>query len=555
MNKNLQKAAIILSITLSIFSNELLAQTTRFWVNFTDKNGTPYTVSNPSAFLGPKSIIRRLFYNIPVDATDLPVTPSYVASVSAVPGATIVYVSKWHNGAVVAVTNTNVMANVNALPFVSGSTPVNKLRLEKFKEDAQPVDLAGRSANNLAVASPSAYYGGSYWQNKQLGVDCLHDQGYRGQNMLIAVLDAGFNNVDVNPVFDSLRNRGGIIGTRDFVAGGNSVYEDDQHGAMVLSCMAAIKPNFICGSAPRADYWLLRTEQAATELIIEEYNWIRGAEFADSVGADILTTSLGYTTFDIPSQNHTFADLNGTTSKMSIASRMAVRKGMFVLNSAGNGNGGPWPKIGIPADADSICTVGAIDSLYNIAGFSSLGPTADGRIKPDLVARGSKAWVSFPNGSVGYSNGTSFSCPILAGAVACFWQAHNTWNSKKILDTLKHTASFSLTPNNIRGWGTTNMCAIPPIVQPPVKVFGNTMDKENLKAYPNPFTNSIQVNFPENKFEKLVVLNGLGEIVRTIDVKNGSNKNFIQLSELAAGMYFIKAEGKDQSECIKIIKQ
>ncbi|HRH09927.1 MAG TPA: S8 family serine peptidase [Bacteroidia bacterium] len=548
-NKISTHVVIALSIALSIICGEMQAQT-KCWVKFKNKNGTPYTLSNPTAYMTGRAYLRRITYGLNLDSTDLPVSPSYVAQLSAVPNVTMVYVSKWINGAVIAVSNTLVLNTINTFSFVSSSGPVSKYKSNNINIPDEPINSFNKSTQ--AAATPSPVYGGSWWQAKQLGVECLHNQGYRGQGMLIAVLDAGFLNVNTNPVFDSLRNRGGIIGTRDFVAGGNSVYEDDQHGAMVLSCIAGIKPNVIMGTAPRADFWLLRTEDAPTEKIIEEYNWIRGAEFADSVGADILTTSLGYTTFDIPSQNHTFADLNGNTSKMSIASRMAARKGMFVLNSAGNGNGGSWPKIGIPADADSICTVGAIDSLYNVAGFSSLGPTADGRIKPDLVARGSKAWVSFPNGSCGYSNGTSFSCPILAGAVACFWQAHKTWNCIKVLDTLKKTASYSLTPNNSRGWGTTNMCLMPPIV-----MAQQELQKENsFSIVPNPFSSEINIQFAENKDSfSISVISMLGSVVKENHYNENNQNVKLNLEDLSPGVYFIKVASGRGSDVKKIIKQ
>ena len=546
------KTLVALSIGLSVLCSDLMGQT-KYWVKFTNKNGTPYSIANPNAFLTGASVVRRLFYNKPIDNTDLPVSPVYIQAVAAVPNVTVVYASKWINGLVISVSNTIALNTINTFSFVTNSTPVSIYRLSNIKVADEPVKYHQRAE---AVSTPSTYYGGSFWQNKQLGVECLHSLGYRGQGMTIAVLDAGFSNVDINTVFDSLRNRNGILGTRDFVSGGNSVYEDDQHGAMVLSCMAAIKPNIILGSAPMANYWLLRTEEAATEKIIEEYNWIRGAEFADSVGADILTTSLGYTTFDIPSQNHTFADLTGQVSKMSIASTMAARKGMFVLNSAGNGNGGPWPKIGIPADADSICSVGAIDSLYNVTGFSSLGPTADGRIKPDLVARGGKAWVSFPNGSCGYSNGTSFSCPILAGAVACFWQAHKTYNNQKVLDTLKHTASFSLTPNNSRGWGTTNMCLIPPIVIVPASVneYKNTDD---YLVVPNPFSSilKIKANANSSEIKQIQVVNMLGSVIKTIKCENSQNEREVNLSDIESGIYFIKISGSNSVFTKKIVKE
>lgn len=543
MNRNFLLGAA--SLLLIGFSANIKAQTTtKYFVKFKNKNGTPYSVSVPSAYLSSQAINRRAQYAVPIDQTDLPVTPSYVSQIAAVPNVTVRYSSKWLNGVMIITSSTAAINTINSFSFVLSSTPANSVKPMVPSEENPVITASAKEA----AQTFSFNYGGSYWQNKQLGVDCLHGQGFRGQGMTIAVLDDGFNNVNANPVFDSLRNRGGILGTQDFVTGGQMVYEDDQHGAMVLSCMAAIKPGVIMGSAPRANYWLLRTEDANTETPSEEYNWVRGAEYADSAGADILTTSLGYTTFDNSSENHTLTDLNGKTAPMSIAATMAARKGLFVLNAAGNGGGSSWALIGIPADADSICTVGAIDSLSNVAGFSSTGPTADGRIKPDLVARGVGSWISFPNGSCGGLNGTSFATPILAGAVACFWQAHKAWNNIKILDTLRKTASNASSPNNQRGWGTPNMCSIP------AGIVERASMAESMSLWPNPASDVINLKFgtslKENSFVRLY--NALGSVIGEYSVSAGSQTYQIDMSSLPKGIYFIKT---DHNGTKKILKQ
>jgi hypothetical protein len=549
MATNKNKFFFILSFLglLSTFNAQ-----TKYWVRLNNKTGTPYTLSNPSAFLTPASVQRRVTYNVPYDNTDLPVTPSYVSQISAVPSVTVLYVSKWLNGVVVSITNTTAITTINTFTFVSSTGIVNRYKLDMpVVVEPEHID----QEQNRAIPSSTFNYGGSYWQNHQLGVDCIHSQGYRGQGMTIAVLDAGFNNANANPVFDSLFNRGGVLGTRDFVSGGTNVYDDDAHGAMVLSCMAAIKPNVIMGSAPRANYWLLRTEDAPTEKIVEEYNWIRGAEFADSVGANVLTTSLGYTQFDNPVQNHTYADLDGKTAPMSIAANLAARKGLLVLNAAGNGGGSGWPKIGIPADADSICTVGAIDSLSNVTSFSSIGPTADGRIKPDLVARGGNSWVSSTTGSCFQGNGTSFATPILAGAMACFWQAHNNLSSFKILDTLKKTASNFATPNNSRGWGTPNMCALPITT-----VFKNHLNSNVLFDFtvsPNPFNSLITIHLEQliPSSVQIQLFDVLGKVVRSSKENNPGMTMNLDLSDLGAGVYFIKISNENSvSQLKKIVK-
>lgn len=450
-----------LLLMLLLVSNYSVWSQLKYWINLTDKNGTPYSITNPSAFLSAQSIARRNAYNIPVTASDLPVNPAYIAQIENVPDVTVIYASKWLNGVVVSIPNKTLamtaLSTIKTFSFVADSFRVKRVKLTNLVPDKvlpQDNNFSNRTNND---PSGSFNYGGSYWQNKQLNVICLHEQGYRGQGMTIAVMDAGFANVNTYHVFDSLRNNGGILGTRDFVDGQPNAYFGSTHGTMVLSCMAGNKPGRILGSAPMAKYWLIRTEEGAAETVSEEYNWIRGAEFADSVGADILTTSLGYTDFDIPSQNHNYAGLNGRTYPMSIAATIATRKGMFVLNAAGNEGQNTWHYISVAGDADSICTVGAVDSLNKVAGFSGVGPTSDGRIKPDLTARGVGAWVSDGNYDGFPGNGTSFATPILAGAVACYWQANKNLNSHQVLDTLKKMATNHLSPDNSQGWGLPNL--------------------------------------------------------------------------------------------------
>lgn len=542
----------LLAFFISALGLNLNAQL-KYWVKFKDKNGTPYSLSNPSAFLTSESIWRRTAFNIPFDFTDLPVTPSYISQVDNITDVTVLYASKWLNGVVVSITNTTVLTAINALPFVLNSNQVNKYRLSdpELLVPETPVQTAARPQEVKNTAS--AYnYGRSYWQNHQLNVDCLHDVGLRGQGIIIAVLDNGFHNVDIIPVFDSLRSYGNIKGTRDFVNGGTNVYNSGDHGTMVLSCMGANQPGLIVGSAPMASYWLLRTEEDNSEKISEEYNWIRGAEFADSVGARILTTSLGYTTFDNPSQNHTISQLDGRTAPMSIAANIAARKNIFVINAAGNGNGsGTWNYIGVPADADSICTVGAIDSLNIVTSFSSIGPTADGRIKPDLVARGGNTWVTMVNGQCAAGNGTSFSTPVLAGAVACMMLAHQSYSSMLLLDTLKHTASNAASPNNSIGWGKPNLCAIP------VGIFEVKINAPEFSVFPNPFNNlvTINLNTVNYKVNSIQLVDVFGHVLRSESPKTTEAKINFNTGDLAAGVYFIKLNTSAGTGTKKIIKQ
>ena len=443
---------------LLCFIAQARSQSNKYFIEFKDKAGTPFSLSRPNEFLTQTSIDRRTRYNIRYSFTDLPVTPSYIARVAQVPHTIVRYASRWMNGIVVSFdaqgNEASALAEISALPFVKTSSKVRR-----YRHIEEPTDSSqGNRIRSLSLVA-SFDYGGSFRQAAQLNIPCLHEKGYRGQGMTIAVLDAGFSGVPQNSVFDSLRLSGRLAGTRDFVSGGSDVYLGSEHGTMVLSCLASLKPGVAIGTAPLSTYWLMRTEEGAAETISEEYNWIRGAEFADSVGCDILTTSLGYTDFNDPAQNHSYSQLNGRTAPMSIAATIAARTGMFVLNAAGNEGDKPWHFISVPGDADSICTVGSVDPEDEYSAFSSVGPTADGRIKPDLVACGERAWVCTGDAICFPGNGTSFATPVLAGAVACYWQANRKLDNIRLLTRLRNNASNRNSPNNQIGWGLPDVCA------------------------------------------------------------------------------------------------
>lgn len=551
MNKKTILCAVLFCLLAGL--TDLNAQQVKCFVKFANKSQNPYSLGNPGAFLSTKSVARRQYYSTPYETSDLPVTPAYLTQVASVPSVTILYTTKWLNGVVVSIPATatvTALNAINAFSFVTSSARVNKYRLGKLEElSAAPVALVEQQSGLRPANTTTFNMGRSSWQNKQIQVDCLHEMGYRGQKMVIAVMDNGFSKVDINPVFDSLRNRGGILGTRDFVSGGTSVYEDPSHGTSVLSCMAAIRPGVIMGSAPMADYWLLRTEEGGAETLSEEYNWVRAAEFADSVGADILTTSLGYTTFDNAAQNHSYTTLNGKTAPMSIASTMAARKGMFVLNAAGNEGGGSWGFISVAGDADSICTVGAVDTLGVYAGFSGFGPTYDGRIKPDLVARGVNAWVSDENGFCLGANGTSFSTPIMAGGVACIWQKNRQLNNLQLLQNLKMTATNAGTPTNTIGWGRPVLCSIS------IGINENALASADISIYPNPFQSQVTINSTGITLKTIELRDVLGHILKQVTVTGTEEKLILSTADLASGIYFIRLNTVEGTVTKKIIKQ
>ncbi len=549
MNKKLLFALAF--IASFIFSDVMYSQ--KYWVMFKNKTGTPYSLSSAGAFLSTKSIQRRIDQGIMLDNTDLPVTPSYVSQVDAVSGVTVLYRSKWLNGVVISVTNTIALTTINTFSFVQTTNKVNKYKLTfPFAEtNTHEINEANKTQ------SPTAFnYGLAVGQNTMVGVDCLHNMGYRGQGMTIAVLDDGFGDVHIDNIYDSLFLQNRLLGTRDFVTGDTLVFEDDSHGAKCLSTMAGCSPGTIIGSAPKAKYWLLRTEDIGSETISEEYNWIRGAEFADSVGADVCTTSLGYTTFDGGLNNHNYAALNGKTAPMSIAATMAARKGMIVLNAAGNEGGGSWYYVGVPADADSIIAVGSVGFTGAYSGFSSHGPTSDGRIKPDLCAQGGPGYVCYSG--CNYGNGTSFATPILAGAVTCLWQYKKAATNMQIISALKATADSAATPNNRIGWGIPNMCAAAShSVLSSVSVPSYEKDA-SVKIYPNPFNTAINIGLNELVTQKLTVsiTNVLGQVLYTETFLNPSG--LIQLnalSDLPKGIYFVELSAPEINITKKIVKQ
>ncbi len=563
--KALSVSIFLLFMTLSVFSQ---IAPDKYFVSFTDKNNSPFSIDNPEEFLSQRAIDRRSNQGIAIDISDLPVNPSYIQGVAET-GATILNPSKWLNGVSVYTVNPAVIQAINDLPYVAGIT-------KSSSSLPGENELTGNQEksffkNEVYYNSPETGYKEGYEiglydygmglnQIAMLKGDAFHELGYRGQSMVIAVLDAGFLNANVLDVFDSLWQNNQIIGTRDFVRGGEVLFDEHPHGSMVLSCMGGNFPGQLIGTAPRASYWLLRSEDGGSEYIIEEYNWVSAAEFADSAGVDVINSSLGYTTFNDPSQDHTYADMNGDTAPATIGADMAAKKGMLVVNSLGNEGSSSWYYLSAPSDGDSVLGIGAVDGSGIYAGFSSHGPSYDGRVKPDVVAQGSGVYIVDPySGGFTYGGGTSFSSPILAGMATCLWQANPSLSNMQIADAIRQSGSKYLSPDDMLGHGIPDFIEANSILT----IIGGPGDKDfNLNVYPNPFRQSFYIVAGEHSGAGLnegsiEITDITGRIMGTqaISMSNSGQTEIYLLQNAPKGIYFITLNLYGSQFVSKLVKE
>lgn len=458
----MKKYFLLVLIAIAFFKADSHAQFSRYILRLKDKGSSPFTISNPSAYLTARALQRRIRYSIAIDSLDLPITPRYIDSIRLAGAVTILNSSKWLNQVAIQTNDVNALNKINAFPFVISSNPI---AAKKQTEDI-PVNKKLDAPSNIIVPTPVPQnvladyynYGLSYGQVHIHNGEFLHNRGFRGEGMQLAVLDAGFYHYLSLPTFDSVRNNNQILGTWDFVSGNASVDEDFAHGMNCLSTIAANMPGTFVGTAPKTSFYLYRTEDAATEYPIEEQNWAAAAERADSLGVDICSVSLGYTTFDNASFNHTYADMNGNTTIIAKAADLAAKKGMLIVVAAGNDGSNSWHYIGSPADADSVMAVGAVSTSGAVGSFSSYGPSSDGQIKPAVAAVGVSAVIAnTTNGQPTFGNGTSFACPNIAGLTTCLWQAFPEVNNMTIITTLQQAGSKATNPDDRVGYGIPDM--------------------------------------------------------------------------------------------------
>lgn len=422
--------------------------TLKYRISLRDKAATTYSLEHPEAFLSEKAIARRQKQRLAIDSTDLPVCRQYIDEIRR-QGVNIVVTGKWENFVTVSCNDSTLIDRIAELPFVCTTEKVWMAPKTGLPTMATMRD----SVINTPRIYPDSIYGPAIEQIKLSNGDKLHAAGFKGQGMTIAVIDAGFHNADKITAMQNIR----ILGVKDFVNPQADIFAESSHGMMVLSCIGMNQPNVMTGTAPEASFWLLRSEDEYTEHLVEQDYWAAAVEFADSVGVDVLNTSLGYYTFDDKSKDYKYRDLDGHHALMSRQASRIADKGMILVCSAGNSGMGSWKKTTPPGDAENVLTVGAVDKNAILAPFSSIGNTADNRIKPDVVAVGEGSDVMRTDGTQGKANGTSFSSPIMCGMVTCLWQARPELTAKEVIELVRRSGDRADFPDNIYGYGVPDM--------------------------------------------------------------------------------------------------
>lgn len=500
-------------------------------VKFKDKVNSEYASLPPTTYLSEKSLIRRNIQNIPLTAFDFPPNKRYVKEIIDL-GGDIIYTSKWLNAALVSCTDEQ-LKKILSLSFVAGLETDGDIRFgAKLQEfNMLSSDSYGLAENQLSMLESQRAF----------------DQGFKGKGILIGVFDSGFQSVQTMPAFAHLFKDNKIKFTYDFIANDGNVYDDDDHGTMVLSCISGQLQGEYSGTAPEADVALFRTEDVDTETKIEELYWLLAAEKADSLGVDIINSSLGYSVFDTPAQNYTYNDMVGNKALITKAANWAARAGILVVTSAGNEGRSSWRYITAPADGDSVLAVGAVNASQVIASFSSVGPSAKGSIKPEIVAQGQSTAVISPNNSIRFANGTSFSSPLMAGLAACIKQAFPYLTAYELRETIMQSGSQALSPDNVKGFGVPTFTSVEKIEK-----------AKNIILQAEPIYTSASlldwINASINgsdKMEKLTITSLNGQIIQELDLVNF---HLSDITQHMGGMmpYLVTLSNKEKSISKKI---
>ena len=543
------KKILLYLLFFTMIYSSASAQYSRQIIQLKNKALNTFSLANPSQYLGSRALQRRTRYGISIDSTDLPITQRYLDSIRSVPNVQILSTSRWLNQVLIRTTDVNAINRINNFSFVQSTgaiAPVPAFMQEPVNKFTETITTTDPEPNRLQqIVGDTLNYGNSYAQIHIHEGEFLHNKNFTGKGMVIAVLDAGFQSYKTITAFDSVRMQGRILGERDFVNFDNSVNEDHPHGMQCLSIICANWPGRMVGSAPAASFWLLRTEDVSSEYPVEEFNYVVGAEFADSAGADMISCSLGYNIFDDPQFNHSYAQLNGNTTIATKGADFAAKKGMLLTNSAGNEGSNSWQYITAPSDADSVVCIGAVNTSGVIAGFSSRGIPTDPRIKPNVVSVGVGTVIAGFGNQPTFGNGTSYSNPNLNGLIACLWQAFPEYNNKKIMDAVYKSSDRFANPDKIYGYGIHNFKKAYRILK---KEKNQTLLGADywLKANPNPFNDTIKVDFAGQKDGtatiQLIQPNGTIIAEKTIIIEEQElfSTSFLNLTNLPFGSYSVR---------------
>jgi len=532
-------------VVLLAFIQSAIAQGTttpkyRYLILFKDKQANSYTLNQPQAFLSTRALNRRAKMQIKLTEQDLPVSTNYINQVIT-QGATVLYPLKWINGAVIK-TDPPTLKKILEIPSVKGY-------YKNMALDSVGGIQVNAAFRKLANESPSDY-GVSFAQLTQIGVDVMHQKGFHGENTLITLLDDGFLDANLSPVLAPLFIEKRVLATLATDPTEKNVYNGGSHGTEVLSTIGGQANGKLYGTAYMANFALAQTEESDHELLIEEANWLRGAEWADSLGTDVLSSSLGYTTFDNPKYDHTYRDMDGKTALSSKAATWASQRGIICTISAGNEGSSNWKYISSPADADSILSVAAVDRTGLRASFSSIGPSFDNRIKPDIAAMGLATIGSLPNGTINAFSGTSFSAPLVAGLAAGLVQAHPTINAWEIMQALRKSGTLALKPDNFLGYGTPHFDRASQIINPILGV--EPVINQSIRIFPNPVAAGQAIHIEhQSKSLSLEIISSQGAVIQSFT--NITPISEISLPPFISGKYYFRFTSDSGSQTIPVL--
>jgi hypothetical protein len=537
------KKLIIFSILIIGFMGH--AQIQDAWVFFADKENVATSIANPITILTQDAIDRKNLQGVTIDERDVPVNENYIQQIKAQTGITVYAKSKWMNCVYVRGTQ-NDIANLLTIPFVTSIEYADKSLNFLPPGDTQPPSDKFQIETSRVVYN----YGSAANQIQMLHGNFLHEQDFTGQDMKIAVLDAGFPGFTSNPGFANVVNENRLLGTYNFIDRNTNVEQYSTHGTKTTSDIGGFLQDQFVGTAPQASFYLFITEDGSQENPVEEAWWVEALERADSLGVHVVNTSLGYQDFDNPNYDHTYQDLDGQTTFSARGGNIAFDKGMLLVTSAGN-DGGGFTFVGTPGDSQGVFTIGAVDEFGNYANFSSIGPTVDGRVKPDVMAQGAPAAVINTSGFVDFNNGTSFSSPILAGAIACLWQSRLETPNGQIMQLVRESANLYNNPTPQMGYGIPNFeVAFNALQQLGIE---DQLLKLNFALYPNPVNDKLFISFPENQNEaKLTLYSILG--AKILEKNISLQDNSINMASLKKGVYLVSITANSKTTSFKVVK-